>query len=304
MTDGGGAAGPGRGAPTPSRPSAERGGLDGVCRRLPETSASMVICAAGLFAGRLCSLVDAGSQSQVPLAPFDRAAWCRPIDPDPDDIRVLSRSSASVFVGTGPLACHRRHFPRVASSPSLLLAPQARLLVSSRRPRSSRCLNGSFARQQLQGAPLHTIVSGRPHTMPLSTGLLPPRRRSLIHPSSHAPNLARQTQPNECLLFGAAAGRAHVSGARLNLHNLSVGSSTSCRCSSHKRNRLVRAASRPAPRALMCAVPPTSAPPRSLPRCAPHTHLLSAVSTRCAGALSAASRSSLASPSSQWWVRC
>ena len=33
---------------TPSRPSAERGGLDGVRRRLPETSASMVICAAGL----------------------------------------------------------------------------------------------------------------------------------------------------------------------------------------------------------------------------------------------------------------
>ena len=37
------------------------------------------------------------------------------------------------------------------------------------------------------------------------------------------------------------------------------------------------------------AVPPASA--RSLPRCAPHTHLLSAVSTRCAGALSVASRS-------------
>ena len=33
---------------TPSRPSAERGGLDGVRRRLPETSAPMVICAAGL----------------------------------------------------------------------------------------------------------------------------------------------------------------------------------------------------------------------------------------------------------------
>ena len=72
------AAGRGRGAPTPSRPSAERGGLDGVCRRLSETSASMVICAAGLFAGRLCSLVDAGSQSQVPLARFDRASCCRP----------------------------------------------------------------------------------------------------------------------------------------------------------------------------------------------------------------------------------
>eukprot|EP00964_Phaeocystis_antarctica_P008733 scaffold4736_cov42-Phaeocystis_antarctica.AAC.1 len=33
---------------TPSRPSAERGGLDGVRRRLPETSVPMVICAAGL----------------------------------------------------------------------------------------------------------------------------------------------------------------------------------------------------------------------------------------------------------------
>ena len=32
---------------TPSRPSAERGGLDGVRRRLPDTSAPMVICAAG-----------------------------------------------------------------------------------------------------------------------------------------------------------------------------------------------------------------------------------------------------------------
>ena len=39
------------------------------------------------------------------------------------------------------------------------------------------------------------------------------------------------------------------------------------------------------------AVPPASA--RSLPRCAPHTHLLSAVSTHCAGALSVASRSTL-----------
>ena len=50
------AAGAWRGAPTPSRPSAERGGLDGVRRRLPATSTSMVICAAGLSPARSAAL--------------------------------------------------------------------------------------------------------------------------------------------------------------------------------------------------------------------------------------------------------
>eukprot|EP00964_Phaeocystis_antarctica_P030842 scaffold17447_cov57-Phaeocystis_antarctica.AAC.1 len=64
---------------TPSRPSAERGGLDGVRRRLPETSAPMVICAAGLSPVRglphhkrshYCLLALSPSCAAGSLAPF------------------------------------------------------------------------------------------------------------------------------------------------------------------------------------------------------------------------------------------
>ena len=70
------AAGAWRGAPTPSRPSAERGGLDGVRRRLPETSAPMVSCAAGFSepSGSLKPSCSGGAH----LRPFDRTPSTAP----------------------------------------------------------------------------------------------------------------------------------------------------------------------------------------------------------------------------------
>eukprot|EP00964_Phaeocystis_antarctica_P113105 scaffold77191_cov56-Phaeocystis_antarctica.AAC.2 len=71
---------------TPLRPSAERGGLDGVRRRLPETSASMVICAARLVAGRRSTvsraLLTATPSPPLHLAPQARpASWSDPFPP-------------------------------------------------------------------------------------------------------------------------------------------------------------------------------------------------------------------------------
>ena len=196
---------------------------------------------------RRCRFAVAGASR--PLRP--RLLLPTHIDSDPDDIRILSRSSTSVSVGTGPLACHRRRLPPAYAhlSPPHPCSFLRRRLACSSLPvgLALRAVSTAPSLVNSSKARRCTRWSQGDHTQCLSPGLLPPRHRSLIHPSSHAPNLARQTQPDECLLFGAATGRAHVSGACL---NLSVGSST-CRCPSHKRNRFVRAASRPAPRALL-----------------------------------------------------
>ena len=130
-------------------------------------------------------------------------------------------------------------------------------------------------------------VVGRPHTMPLSRPLASARRRSLIHPASHAPNLARQTQPDECLLSSVRCRRRK--GARLRCTPQPLGRELYLSLPFSQAQPLCARRLSPRTPRTHVAVPPASA--RSLPRCAPHTHLLSAVSTHCAGALSVASRS-------------
>jgi hypothetical protein len=72
-----------------------------------------------------------------------------------------------------------------------------RLYFSSRGPRCSHCRNDSFARPQLQGAPLYTRrsrgVDTAPHTMPLS-GLASP-----IHPSAHHTPRTWHSSPIRCV---------------------------------------------------------------------------------------------------------
>jgi hypothetical protein len=120
------------------------------------------------------------------------------------------------------------HTP-VTSSPLLLLAPQARRLFSSRGPRTPHCLNGSFARPQLQGAPLHTAFSGRPLTMPSLSCLA---SSSLPHPSSHAPNVARL--PKQMARFARCRRRK---GACLRRASISR---SSCRCSASRMRNVER----------------------------------------------------------------
>ena len=116
------AAGARRGAPTPSRPSAERGGLDGVRRRLPETSAPMVSCAAGFSepSGSLKPSCSGGSH----LRPFDRTPSTAPSPIGSDRNGTGSsrrRAPQSTWAHVHSLATHPRRFPHACRL--LTLAP-------------------------------------------------------------------------------------------------------------------------------------------------------------------------------------
>ena len=101
------AAGAWRGAPTPSRPSAERGGLDGVRRRLPATSASMVICAAGLSPARSAALQALRLPPPHP-SPSCAAGSLASVR-DPRTTRTPRARRPLGLSGTGQRCCSRSH---------------------------------------------------------------------------------------------------------------------------------------------------------------------------------------------------
>ena len=101
------AAGAWRGAPTPSRPSAERGGLDGVRRRLPATSASMVICAAGLSLARSAALQALRLPPPHP-SPSCAAGSLASVR-DPRTARTPRARRPLGLSGTGQRCCSRSH---------------------------------------------------------------------------------------------------------------------------------------------------------------------------------------------------
>ena len=126
------AAGARRGAPTPSRPSAERGGLDGVRRRLPETSAPMVSCAAGFSepSGSLKPSCSGGSH----LRPFDRTPSTAPSPIGSDRNGTGSsrrRAPQSTWAHVHSLATHPRRFPHACRLLSLAPSRAAGLAGAS-----------------------------------------------------------------------------------------------------------------------------------------------------------------------------